>query len=122
MMSLIFTSWLDKIVNLVCIVARKCLDIKGNSVNVSVSVFGLGSGATHAVCMAELGHDVVGVNVDEVMATKLQAREVTFFESELERLPRANAVSTYQVRRGLGEQIRQERCVIGLALSGIAPN
>ena len=42
MMSLIFTSRLDKIVNLVCIVARKFLDIKGNSVNVSVSVFGLG--------------------------------------------------------------------------------
>ena len=27
------------------------------------------------MCMAELGHDVVGVDIDEVMATKLQARE-----------------------------------------------
>ena len=68
------------------------------------------------MCMAELGHDVVSVDVYEVMATKLQAREVKFFEPELERLPRANAVSNDQVRRGLGKQIRQERCVIDLAL------
>ncbi len=42
----------------------------------SVAVFGTGYlGATHAACMAELGHQVLGVDVDESKLAKLEAGE-----------------------------------------------
>ncbi|MGZ4518109.1 MAG: 3-hydroxyacyl-CoA dehydrogenase NAD-binding domain-containing protein, partial [Mycobacteriaceae bacterium] len=42
-----------------------------------IAVFGTGYlGATHAACMAELGHDVLGVDVDPSKLAKLQAGEV----------------------------------------------
>jgi UDPglucose 6-dehydrogenase len=40
-------------------------------------------GATHAACMAELGHDVLGVDVDPAKLAKLEAGEVPFFEPGL---------------------------------------
>jgi UDPglucose 6-dehydrogenase len=40
-------------------------------------------GATHAACMAELGHDVLGVDVDPSKLAKLEAGEVPFFEPGL---------------------------------------
>jgi UDPglucose 6-dehydrogenase len=43
-------------------------------------------GATHAVCMAELGYDVVGVDVDEAKVKSLSAGEVPFFEPGLAEL------------------------------------
>jgi UDPglucose 6-dehydrogenase len=40
-------------------------------------------GATHAACMAELGHDVLGVDIDPAKLAKLEAGEVPFFEPGL---------------------------------------
>jgi len=52
-----------------------------------VAVFGTGYlGATHAACMAELGHDVLGVDVDPTKLAKLEAGEVPFYEPGLEEL------------------------------------
>lgn len=49
-----------------------------------MTVFGTGYlGATHAACMAELGHEVLGVDVDEAKITRLQRGEVPFFEPGL---------------------------------------
>jgi UDPglucose 6-dehydrogenase len=52
-----------------------------------VSVIGTGYlGATHAAAMAELGHEVVGVDVDAGKVARLQAGEVPFFEPGLQEL------------------------------------
>lgn len=49
-----------------------------------MAVFGTGYlGATHAACMAELGHEVIGVDVDPAKLAKLAAGEVPFFEPGL---------------------------------------
>lgn len=49
-----------------------------------IAVFGTGYlGATHAACMAELGHEVIGVDVDPAKLAKLAAGEVPFFEPGL---------------------------------------
>src|SRR5699024_4741641 len=40
-------------------------------------------GATHAACMAELGHDVLGVDVDETKIERLRRGEVPFYEPGL---------------------------------------
>ena len=54
-----------------------------------ISVIGTGYlGATHAACMAELGFDVVGVDVDHAKIQRLQRGEVPFFEPGLEPLLR----------------------------------
>ena len=45
-------------------------------------------GATHAVCMAELGFEVIGLDVDETKVAKLAAGEVPFFEPGLPELLR----------------------------------
>jgi len=56
-----------------------------------LSVIGTGYlGATHAVCMAELGFDVVGLDVDATKIDRLNAGEVPFFEPGLEELLRKN--------------------------------
>lgn len=56
-----------------------------------LTVFGTGYlGATHAVCMAELGYDVLGVDVDTAKIEKLSNGEVPFFEPGLEPLLRKN--------------------------------
>ncbi|MCK0090488.1 UDP-glucose/GDP-mannose dehydrogenase family protein [Rhodococcus sp. F64268] len=50
-----------------------------------IAVFGTGYlGATHAACMAALGHEVLGVDVDVAKLAKLEAGEVPFFEPGLE--------------------------------------
>ena len=52
-----------------------------------VSVFGTGYlGATHAAGMAELGHDVIGVDVDPLKVERLSRGEVPFFEPGLPEL------------------------------------
>lgn len=49
-----------------------------------LSVIGTGYlGATHAACMAELGHDVVGVDVDKRKIDALAAAKVPFYEPGL---------------------------------------
>jgi UDPglucose 6-dehydrogenase len=56
-----------------------------------LSVIGTGYlGATHAVCMTELGYHVLGVDVDPEKVAKLQAGEVPFFEPGLAELLRKN--------------------------------
>jgi UDPglucose 6-dehydrogenase len=49
-----------------------------------ISVIGCGYlGAVHAVCMAKLGHDVVGIDVDAVKIAELSAGRPPFFEPSL---------------------------------------
>ena len=56
-----------------------------------IAVFGTGYlGATHAACMAELGHEVIGVDVDETKLAKLAAGEAPFFEPGLDEVLQAN--------------------------------
>jgi len=47
-------------------------------------------GATHAVSMAELGYDVLGVDVDEAKIAKLSGGQVPFHEPGLDELLRKN--------------------------------
>jgi UDPglucose 6-dehydrogenase len=52
-----------------------------------LSVIGTGYlGATHAAAMAELGHEVVGVDVDETKVERLSAGQVPFYEPDLPEL------------------------------------
>jgi UDPglucose 6-dehydrogenase len=54
-----------------------------------LSVIGTGYlGATHAVCMAELGFDVIGLDIDPGKVARLSAGEVPFFEPGLDELLR----------------------------------
>ncbi|MGX7730914.1 UDP-glucose dehydrogenase family protein [Rhodococcus sp. 2H158] len=56
-----------------------------------IAVFGTGYlGATHAACMAELGHEVIGVDVDAGKLAKLEAGEVPFYEPGLEGVLKRN--------------------------------
>lgn len=49
-----------------------------------MTVIGTGYlGATHAACMAELGHEVLGVDIDEDKIAILQSGKVPFFEPGL---------------------------------------
>ncbi|MEU8134558.1 UDP-glucose dehydrogenase family protein [Streptodolium elevatio] len=52
-----------------------------------ITVIGTGYlGATHAACMAELGYEVIGVDVDPDKVSDLQAGRVPFYEPGLEEL------------------------------------
>jgi UDPglucose 6-dehydrogenase len=52
-----------------------------------VSVIGTGYlGATHAAAMAELGHDVLGIDTDEAKVRRLGAGDVPFYEPGLPEL------------------------------------
>ena len=52
-----------------------------------ISVIGCGYlGAVHAACMAKLGHDVIGIDVDERKVSDLSAARAPFFEPGLEAL------------------------------------
>lgn len=56
-----------------------------------IAVFGTGYlGATHAACMADLGHDVIGVDVDAVKLARLEAGEVPFYEPGLNEVLKRN--------------------------------
>ncbi|MGW5308813.1 UDP-glucose dehydrogenase family protein [Nocardia thailandica] len=55
------------------------------------TVFGTGYlGATHAACMAELGHDVLGVDVDPGKVAKLADGVVPFYEPGLDEVLQRN--------------------------------
>jgi UDPglucose 6-dehydrogenase len=59
-----------------------------------VTVIGTGYlGLTHAVCMADLGHEVLAIDVDEEKIAKAVNGEVPFFEPGLEPLLRKNTES-----------------------------
>lgn len=63
-----------------------------------IAVFGTGYlGATHAACMAQLGHDVVGVDIDAGKLAKLAAGEVPFYEPGLDEVVR-NVVQVGRLR------------------------
>jgi UDPglucose 6-dehydrogenase len=52
-----------------------------------LTVFGLGYlGGTHAACMAELGHEVLGVEIDRDRLAKLTQGQVPFYEPGLSEL------------------------------------
>lgn len=56
-----------------------------------LSVIGTGYlGATHAACMAELGFEVIGVDVDQAKVDSLTAGTVPFYEPELDELLQRN--------------------------------
>ena len=56
-----------------------------------LTVIGTGYlGATHAVCMAELGFEVLGLDVDAAKVEALQSGKVPFFEPGLPELLRKN--------------------------------
>lgn len=56
-----------------------------------LGVIGIGYlGLTHAVCMAELGHDVLAIDVDQEKIAKASRGECLFFEPGLESLLRKN--------------------------------
>lgn len=56
-----------------------------------LTVFGTGYlGATHAACMAELGHEVLGVDVDQEKISKLERGEVPFYEPGMEDILQRN--------------------------------
>ncbi|MDI9948780.1 UDP-glucose/GDP-mannose dehydrogenase family protein [Rhodococcus sp. IEGM 1305] len=59
-----------------------------------IAVFGTGYlGATHAACMADLGHEVLGVDVDTSKLAMLASGEVPFYEPGLEEVLRRNVAS-----------------------------
>ena len=63
-----------------------------------LTVIGTGYlGATHAAAMAELGHDVLGIDVDEMKVKRLNAGEVPFFEPGLPELLQRN-IATGRLR------------------------
>ncbi len=56
-----------------------------------LTVIGIGYlGLTHAVCMADLGHDVIGLDVDADKVARVSRGEVPFFEPGLEPMLRKN--------------------------------
>jgi UDPglucose 6-dehydrogenase len=59
-----------------------------------LAVMGMGYlGATHAACMAEFGHEVLGVEADSVRLAKLRMGEVPFYEPDLPELLRKHIES-----------------------------
>ena len=59
-----------------------------------IAVIGTGYlGTTHAACMAQIGHDVLGVDIDPGKIAKLQSGEVPFFEPGIEDIVRDNLAS-----------------------------
>ena len=56
-----------------------------------VTIIGTGYlGLTHAVCLADLGHDVLAIDIDPEKIAKAADGEVPFFEPGLEPLLRKN--------------------------------
>src|ERR1700677_4005805 len=59
--------------------------------NLRISVIGTGYlGLTHAVCMADLGHEVLAIDTDAGKIAKAARGEAPFFEPGLEPLLRKN--------------------------------
>lgn len=76
-----------------------------------LSVIGTGYlGATHAACMASLGHEVVAVDVDAGKIEQLQRGELPFFEPGLAQLVRQQLASgrlrfTTDIAQAAGAQV-----------------
>src|SRR3546814_14031778 len=70
-----------------------CRESRSSNMSTRIAVFGTGYlGATHAACMAELGHEVLGVDVDAAKQEKLAAGEVPFSEPGLGEVLRRHIV------------------------------
>ncbi|MBA0046282.1 UDP-glucose/GDP-mannose dehydrogenase family protein [Mycobacteroides sp. LB1] len=55
------------------------------------TVFGTGYlGATHAACMAELGHEVLGIDIDPGKVAKLSGGDIPFYEPGLRKILQSN--------------------------------
>ncbi len=66
----------------------------GNGQILRVSVIGTGYlGLTHAVCMADLGHQVLAIDVDTEKIAKAARGETPFFEPGLEPPRSASSVT-----------------------------
>src|SRR4051794_5440114 len=60
---------------------------QGHGARVRISVVGCGYlGAVHAASMAELGHDVVGIDVDRPKVEALQQARTPFYEPGFDEL------------------------------------
>ena len=56
-----------------------------------MTVIGTGYlGATHAACMAELGHEVLGIDVDQAKIDALKNGDVPFYEPGLPEVLKRN--------------------------------
>jgi len=65
---------------------------------VKIAVIGCGYlGVTHAACLAELGHEVLGVDIDEDRLSALQGRRVPFYEPQLSAIVE-NSISKGRLR------------------------
>lgn len=63
----------------------------GYEMTCRIAVFGTGYlGATHAACMAELGHEVVGVDIDAAKLEMLSSGRAPFYEPGLDEIIQAN--------------------------------
>ncbi|SDE16083.1 UDP-glucose dehydrogenase family protein [Rhodococcus tukisamuensis] len=73
-----------------------------------IAVIGTGYlGTTHAACLAELGHEVLGLDVSADKVAKLESGEVPFYEPGLERVLRRNlAAGTLRFTSDYGEAAR----------------
>ena len=59
-----------------------------------IAVIGTGYlGTTHAACMAHIGHNVLGVDIDPGKVAKLQSGEVPFYEPGVDNIVRDNLAS-----------------------------
>ena len=81
-----------------------------------MSVIGTGYlGATHAAAMAELGHEVVGVDVDDAKIARLQQGDVPFFEPGLPELLRKHVESgALRFTTSMAEAARDRRVALRL--------
>jgi UDPglucose 6-dehydrogenase len=65
--------------------------VSGRSSSVRLTIIGIGYlGLTHAVCMAELGHDVLALDSNADKVAQAASGEVPFFEPGLEAMLRKN--------------------------------
>jgi UDP-glucose 6-dehydrogenase len=65
--------------------------MSGARARMRLTVIGTGYlGLTHAVCMAELGHEVLALDVDHAKVTNAARGGLPFFEPSLEQLLRKN--------------------------------
>src|SRR5215467_4477029 len=81
------------------------------------TVFGTGYlGATHAAGMAELGHDVVGVDIDPGKVAKLAGGDIPFYEPGLRKMLRDNLAADFADVHFLGVGTPQKRGELGADL------
>ena len=77
-----------------------------------ISVIGCGYlGATHAACMADLGHEVIGIDVDPAKIAKLNAGEQAAATNGVCRLGESALLQGCASRLKCGEPPSERRCL-----------